>query len=890
MHHHNLRTCLFIGPLCLLLLSCGGPGKRVVIGVSQCSQDIWRDKLNTELQIGTFLYDNVQLRLASANDDNKRQIKQINKFIDEGVDLLVVAPNQVNTISSAIDRAYQKGIPVIVFDRKTDTDKYTAFIGADNYFIGRTMARFVAARLNGRGHVVELRGLNGSSPEIDRHRGFADEMEKYPGITIIDSRYTDWTKPAGKAAMDSVLALRQDVDCVFAHNDRIAQGAREAVKEAGIDRDIIYTGIDALSTENGGMRLVKAGRLAASYTYPTRGDLVIQLAMNILEGKPYERNNYLQSTIVTEENVDAMLLQADEMDIQQEKLIKLHDQVGLYLAQYHHQIIYELLFGIIILLLVGFLFYVYRATTQKRRLAEDAANAKLQFFTNVSHEFRTPLTLIADPVDRLLESKSLSKEQAGLLSLVQRNVGVMLKLTNELLDFRKVQNGKMTVQVACFDLAENVRAWARSFMPSAGKRKIAIRLDVPDRLVVRSDHYKIERICYNLLSNALKYTGEQGNIRITLKEENDGMFCLEVADDGVGMPDETLSRVFDRFYQAKGSQQGTGIGLALVKAFSELLGGHVAVASKQGEGTTFTVTLPVRVEGQNEECNASAVPRDVLPPSTFKQSLPVAGSGTKTGDKVADLEKEEDKPRVLIIDDNADVLDYISSLLEPAYMTATATDGKTGLERAVKEVPDLVISDVMMPVMDGMELCGKLKKEMATNHIPVLLLTAKSGDDCRAEGYGCGADAYITKPFSSKVLMARIKNLLDNRRLLKDYFTGGELDDTRPKDAGTLFLDNLKSMITERMADSAYSVEDLASQIGLSRVQLYRKVKALTGASPVELIRAARLRKADRLLKTSGMTIAEICYATGFSSPSYFTKCYKDYFGRTPSGALDKKQ
>ncbi len=913
-NHHILRITLLTILSAALLCSCGGHGGKTVIGVSQCSEDIWREKLNTEMQISAYMYDNVELRIVSAGDDDSLQIRQIDQFIDEGVDLLIVAPNQIHAISSAIDRAHDEGIPVIEFDRKTDTENYTAFIGADNYFIGRTMARFVAQQLGGRGNVVEMQGLRGSSPAIDRHNGFADELLNYPEIHLIDSRITDWTGESGREAMDSVLAIRSDIDCVYGHNDRIALGAREAVSGAGISKDIIYTGIDALPGTDGGIRAVQVGTLAASYIYPTRGDLVVQLAMDILQGRPYERDNYLQSTMVIRDNVDAMLLQADEMVLQQDRLIRLHEQVNNYLLQYNHQKIYEILFAIIILLLLAFLFYVIRTHRVRQRMTEEATNAKLQYFTNVSHEFRTPLTLIADPVGRLLESGKLDREQRGLLSLVQRNVGIMLKLTNEILDFRKAQNGKMTVEASDFDLAENVREWAAMFSPSARKRKIELTLDLPDRLDVHTDQYKMERIVYNLLSNALKYTGEGGSVTVSLTEMpapvqgkagngkavpkagGDGManlaggsFCLKVTDTGAGIPPEAIPKVFDRFYQAGGSVGGTGIGLALVKAFAELLGGGVAVESVVGEGSTFTVTLPKVAEGSAADTKTGAP--DITTTSGSENALEyavdeaVAGDGSRT-DRVTDPDEGGERPHMLIVDDNADVLSYISSLLAGAYETSTASDGKSGLEKAVREVPDLIISDVMMPVMDGLEMCNALKTTTATSHIPVILLTAKTEEDCRAEGYERGADAYITKPFSSKVLIARVRNLLDNRKLLRDYFSSGDTAEqaARPKDADTAFLDRLRDRMQEHLSDSEFNVEDLGSEMNLSRVQLYRKVKALTGSSPVELIRITRLKKARQLLQTRSMTVSEVCYEVGFSSPSYFTKCYRDYFGHTPTG------
>lgn len=892
---------MFLVPA-IFISSCGGHGKRIVIGVSQCSEDIWREKLNTEMQISTYVYDNVELKIVSAADNDSLQIRQINQFIDEGVDLLVVAPNQVHAISSAIDRAYDEGIPVIEFDRKTDTENYTAFIGADNYFIGQTMARFIAQQLGVRGNVVELMGLEGSSPAIDRHRGFVDALTEYPQISLVESRFTDWTEESGRAAMDSVLAVRSDIDCVYGHNDRIALGARKAVSGAGIDRDIIFTGIDALPGENGGIESVHNGVLAASYIYPTRGDLVIQLAMDILEGRPFERDNYLQSAMVTRDNAEAMLLQSDEMVLQQDKLIRLHDQVNNYLSQYNNQKIYGILFVIIIIILLALIFIVNRTNRTRRRIEQEATDAKLQFYTNVSHEFRTPLTLIADPVERLLDEGKLDKDQRSLLTLVQRNVGIMLKLTNEILDFRKVQKGKMTVNVSVFNLAESLHGWTEIFVPSAQKRGIAVEVNAPESLVVHTDQYKIERIVYNLLSNAMKYAGDGGRITVSLAKNGaragNGVtgtggkgetFCLKVADTGIGIPTEKLSKIFDRFYQASNGTGGTGIGLALVKSFCKLLGGDVSAESKVGEGSVFIVTLPLRIEGTGAEAKTEAV---TLFPDAEAAIVQAPIDKEIKADKVTNPEYGDDKPRVLIVDDNTDVLGYVASLLSKDFEITTATDGKAGLERATREVPDLIVSDVMMPVMDGLTMCNALKTSEVTSHIPVILLTAKAEEDFRAEGYGRGADAYITKPFNSKVLVARVKNLLDNRKLLKDYFTSGtdsgfdsgiSIQNARGKDADTAFLDRLRERMVAHISDSEFNVEDLGSEMNLSRVQLYRKVKALTGSSPVELIRITRLKKACQLLRSGGKTVSEVCYEVGFSSPSYFTKCYKDYFGHTPT-------
>jgi len=882
----SLEICLK-ALLCFLLTitlyACSGEKKHYVIGVSQCSEDIWRNKLNDELRTGAFAYDQIDLHFVSADDNDQRQIEQINKFVDDNVDLLIASPNQLHTISPAIDRAYDKGIPVILFDRKTDSNKYTAFIGADNHEIGRVMGEYIGTVLKGRGNVIEITGLQTSSPAIERHRGFCDALKLFPNIKLIGIEHGDWTKESGFNAMNRLLQNRQNIDCVFGQNDRMAMGARLAVERRGIKKNIVYVGIDGLPTPDGGLHNVVDRELAASYTYPTRGDLVIQLAMNILKKKPFKRENYLKAAIVTPDNARALLMQVDEMNYQRSRLIEMHDKVDLYLAQYNHQRIYLLLSIIILLLLVGFFVYVYRTIALKRRMTEETANAKLQFFTNVSHEFRTPLTLIADPVERLLNDGNISDSQRSLLQLARKNVNVMLRLVGEILDFRKLQNGKMKINFNTFDLAEHLRQWITGFESAAATKKISIFSDIPHNLTVCSDLEKMEHICYNLLSNALKYTYNGGHINVSVHEK-EGLVTLTIEDNGIGIPKDKLPHIFDRFYQVNNSNVGgTGIGLALVKAYTELIGGTVNVKSVEGKGTTFILTIPV---GDVKEISSSEDIKvvDTNSGETFTIVDETMGNENEVSElkRITSPETEEEKPTVLVVDDNDDIRVYIASLLASDYEVKYATDGQSGLEKAIKEVPDLIICDVMMPVMDGLEMCNRVKRETVTSHIPVILLTARTLEDQRAEGYDYGADAYITKPFSSKVLLSRVKNLLANRRLLRDVFSHGDIMDEKPKDAETLFINKFRKQVQAQMSNPELNVEKLGMDMGLSRVQLYRKVKALTGSSPVELIRITRLKYAERLLKSSGKTVSEISYEVGFSSPSYFSKCYKDYFGMLP--------
>ena len=874
-----MKQWLYVVFLTLVFSACSDNNvKKYVIGVSQCSEDIWRDKLNNELVMSTYQHDNVTLKFASANDNDRLQKQQIEQFIKEGVNLLIVSPNQIHTISSVIDKAYDAGIPVILFDRKTDSRKYTAFIGADNYEAGHEIGYFIGQQLEGKGNIAEICGLQASSPAIERNRGFMDALKNYPDIKVVARGYGDWIKESGVTAMDSILVQsKEPIQYAFAQNDRMALGALQSIKKHKV-KGIRIVGIDALPVPGGGMENVRDGNLEASYIYPTRGDSVMQLAVNILEKKPYKRDNYLKGALVTKANANVLLMQNEEMNKQTARLNALHGKVDTYLVQYNHQKMYIVLFSIILFLLIGIMVYIYRTILMKRRIEEEANKAKLQFFTNISHELRTPLTLIADPVNYIIHDDNLNSQQRSMLQIVQRNVLVLTQLVSEILDFRKVQNGKMELRLSDFNLTESMKQWIKLFSVSAQKKHIAISMDAPDTIMLRADQDKIERICYNLLSNALKYTSEGGEISLTAKEEN-GRVMISVADNGCGISSDELPYIFDRFYQAKNAGRGTGIGLAIVKAFTELHHGEVSATSIEGKGSTFTIHIPVRQKGEVTNQPTEKIEQLVEPSSA--QEVP---NQARHIDELIQP-YQTDKPEVLIIDDNIDIRTYLRSVLSEKYNVSEAADGKVGLELARKIVPDIVLSDIMMPVMDGLAFCQQLKTDKAISHIPVILLTARSLDEQRAEGYEHGADAYLSKPFSLRLLLSRIDNLIESRKKLNQTWSKGVEDDEIGNISNEIdksFLKQLRKIIQENLANSDLSVEQIGDEIGLSRVQLYRKVKALTGYSPVEIVRKARLTRARHLLQTTERTVSEVAYAVGFSTPSYFSKCYKDEFGENP--------
>ena len=910
MKKYLITIPLLIIACVVLLAACTGKPRPFVIGVSQCSEDIWRNKLNDELKMGEFLNDSIIVKLASSNDDNVLQNKQINQFVDEGVDLLVVSPNQLSPISKAVERAYDKGIPVILYDRKTNSDKYTAFIGCNNYLIGESMGTFIAQQLHGKGRIVEITGLEGSSPALERHRGFMDAVKSYPGIEVVASEGGDWKEESGIQAMKRILKRTQDFDYVYAHNDRLAWGAYVAAQQMGVGKRYKYTGVDGLSTEGGGLELVRDGVLEASYLYPTKGDQVIALAMKILTHKPFDKDNYLSTSIITKANAELTLMEARDAERQSRNLKTLHNQVNQYLSDYNAQKVMLIGLGAFILVCVTAAAMIFRGYIIKAKLNEQLAKAngeleeknkelkrlneevmelthsRLVFFTNISHELRTPLTLIADPVEMMLEDSSIKGRSRELLKMVQRNALALQQLVGNILDFRKIQNGKMELSLSRFDIVEAMRVWTDDFRLTAERKKI--RMDCAstgfdtDRMMV-ADKEKVARIVFNLISNALKYTPAGGEIHVTLAAEADNI-RIDVRDTGKGIASAEAGKVFERFFQTKGAASGTGIGLALVKSFAELHHGKARVESRPGMGADFIVVIP----RHQADGTPIADDTDTITPTADEAALQYIDDGDKLQGKVQQLVSEEaDKPTILIIDDNNDIRQYERTLLQDTYFVIEAADGKEGLEVARREVPDLVVCDVMMPVMDGLEFTERLKTGTATSHIPVIMLTAKNLEEHRAEGYEHGADSYITKPFHGKVLLARIDNLLKQRKLLKHVYQRAadvetEVEATQLNARDKQFVKQLNAIIQQHLSDCDFGVEDIGKEIGLSRVQLYRKVKAMTGSSVVDILRKARLAKGKRLLESRSMTIAEVAYEVGFSAPSYFTKCFKDEYGMLP--------
>lgn len=901
-------TILLFSALCLA--SCRTGTHEYFIGVSQCSDDEWRQKMNGEMTTEALMYDRLRLEIRSADDDNRRQIEDIRYFIDRKVDLLIVAPNEAVPMTAVVEEAFDRGIPVIVVDRKIHSDRYTAFVGADNLLIGKTIGEYIRKRSPAHTRMIELTGLSGSTPAIERHAGLRSVLDDVPGTETLAVEDAAWGRAEAMAITDSLLSLYPQVDLIFAHNDRMAYGAYLAARQRGREKEISFIGIDAVPGKNNGVELVSAGILDATFIYPTDGDKVIRMAMDILEGRAFPRETILRTAIVDHTNARLMELQTSQITEQQQKIRNLNHRIDNHLLRYANLQTYALIGLLCLIAIVILLLAVWRSlrlqsrlnddlrrsndeiTQQKEKLEaqrdqlielsrklEEATQAKLVFFTNISHDFRTPLSLISGPIEQLLGDDTLSEDQRYLLELISRNVDILLKLMNQILDFRKYENGKLELTCTQIDLKESLMRWNDSFMHFLRSKCIRFGFETEEGTGYRiaADAEKLERAYFNILSNAVKFTPPNGRIDVRLdspERDGEGWLRITVANSGSYIPPDQAERIFDRFYQGARTDTGYGIGLAISQAFVELHGGKILVESDETAGTRFFIELPVRAcpeaSGQSAE------------PSGPTIALPMV---SEREDDARDAAGDESRQVILIIDDNPDIRDYVYRLFRNEYHVLEAADGHEGICKAMRCVPDVIISDVLMPAPDGIELCSILKKELQTSHIPIILLTACSLDEQRVVGLRSGADAYLSKPFNATVLIATVANLIANRNKLRlnfeEHFTFGGMEKVNRTDK--LFVERFKELIEKDMEDPDLNVESLGKRLGVNRVQLYRKVKTLTGFSPNEFLRIMRLRKAKALLASTELTVSEISYRTGFNSPSYFTRCFKEYFNENPA-------
>lgn len=873
-----------------LIVLCGctssGKQKRHVIGLSQCMlDDAWREAMINDMRIEASNYDDMEIIIKDAQNNNETQIQQIRDLIRQKVDVLIISPYQSEPITAVAEEAYRAGIPTIITDRKVNTDQYTSFVGANNYEIGLAAGNYAANYLPPNAIILEIWGLTQTSPAQERHKGFVDALREREDLSF--------RKIEGQWLVDTArMELRklehpEQIDFVYAHNDMMAIAAREYFMawDSIRGRDLRIIGVDAVA--GAGLEAVEDGRINASFLYPTGGEQVIRMAMRIIQGEPVDKFIPLRTAPVDHQSARTLLLQADQLQKYKQRIEAQRSRIDGLSDRFYFL---RNSLGVISLLMIGFIalsiyaFYINRKMRQANRKLislnaemKEVTAQKLQFFTNVSHEVRTPLTLILAPLDRLIVSLRESP-YASDLGLIQKNANRLLRVINQILDFRKVEGKQEKLAVREIDLVPFVGE-IKSYFDSMGSvRAISYTFTSSmKQCTLWIDPDLLEKVLVNLLSNAFKFTPEGGSVRIELTEEEDRVF-IRVIDTGSGIQPGNLPHLFDRFYTEDRSM-GTGIGLQLVKEYIHMHGGEIHVKSEPGQRTTFTVCL--------RKGKAHFEDSDLMETSVSHQAYEAS--------RLDDSETKEILSKtypytILITEDDDEVRGFLERELSLHFKIRTAANGKDALRVLEEEEISLVVSDVMMPEMNGFELCRTIKSQLLFSHIPVILLTALTDERQRIFGITGGADDYIQKPFHTDYVKIKIIHLLQERQKLRERLLEKLRDNklllSEPEKVESIddaFLRKFAEQIEAVYADPEYNVEKLSETLGLSRGHLHRKIKELTGTAPVEFLRTYRLNKATQLLRQNAYTVSEVAYRTGFSSPAYFSKCFKAVYGVTPT-------
>lgn len=873
-----------------LIVLCGctssGKQKKHVIGLSQCMlDDAWRQAMINDMRIEASNYDDVEIIIKDAQNNNETQIQQIRDLIRQKVDVLIISPYQSEPITAVAEEAYRAGIPTIITDRKVNTDQYTSFVGANNYEIGLAAGNYAANYLPPNAIILEIWGLTQTSPAQERHKGFVDALREREDLSF--------RKIEGQWLVDTArMELRklehpEQIDFVYAHNDMMAIAAREYFMawDSIRGRELRIIGVDAVA--GAGLEAVEDGRINASFLYPTGGEQVIRTAMRIIQGEPVDKFIPLRTAPVDHQSARTLLLQADQLQKYRQRIEAQRSRIDGLSDRFYFL---RNSLGVISLLMIGFIalsiyaFYINRKMRQANRKLislnaemKEVTAQKLQFFTNVSHEVRTPLTLILAPLDRLIISLRESP-YASDLGLIQKNANRLLRVINQILDFRKVEGKQEKLAVREIDLVPFVGEIKSYFDSMASVRAIAYTFTSSiKQCTLWIDPDLLEKVFVNLLSNAFKFTPEGGSVRIELTEEEDRVF-IQVIDTGSGIQPGNLPHLFDRFYTEDRSM-GTGIGLHLVKEYIHMHGGEIRVESEPGQRTTFTVCL--------RKGKAHFEDSDLMETSVSHQAY----EASRLDDSETHKMLSKTYPyTILITEDDDEVRCFLERELSPHFKTRTAANGKDALRVLEEEEISLVVSDVMMPEMNGFELCRMIKSQLPFSHIPVILLTALTDERQRIFGITGGADDYIQKPFHTDYVKIKIIHLLQERQKLRERLLEKLRDNklllSEPEKVESIddaFLRKFAEQIEAVYADPEYNVEKLSETLGLSRGHLHRKIKELTGTAPVEFLRTYRLNKAIQLLRQNAYTVSEVAYRTGFSSPAYFSKCFKAVYGVTPT-------
>jgi len=889
----------------LLMISCNRlhEDKRIKIGFSQgMTTDDWRKQMNKFMLIEASLHPEVDLTILDANDNVNNQIDDIEKLIRAKADVIIVSPIQSEPLVAVAKESMKAGIPILVVDRKIAGENYTAYLGADNIEVGRNAAKYIVSK---GGHdftrIVEIKGLAGSSPAFERSFGFNQIISQHDNFNVVATIDGSWEGESIKESFRKVLETHPKIDYVFVHNDRMALSTWEIAKEKGLENHIKIIGVDGLNTPNGGIQLVEENVLEATIYYPTGGNEAIRLALEINKNNSVPKNNILNTIVIDRINAEIMKNQLDKIDQQQERIDQQLNTIFLQDQKYYSQnnLLKILILTLILILILTFysIYTTFSIRKKKRQLEiknkkitvqrnqlEKTANeirevnqARLNFFTGISHEFKTPLTLIISSVeslnDNLLNKSSIVNKE---FNLIHNNSKRLLRLINQLLDYRKIEDRKFTIRVSKTNIYNFSKHIFDEFEREAKKRNINFTISTAnEEIEVYLDRNLMDKVYFNLLSNAFKFTPDNGEISIKIREDDQNdLIKIYFKDSGIGIPAKEMKNVFEAFYQGSNNyRNSSGIGLYLSKSFVDLHKGKIEVSSKNG--TEFVISLP-KGKGYLSE-------KEIIIEQSPEWVNDIGHLDFEVISTIQNKNKDEEKYSILFIEDNLELLEFLSDKFRDQYNVFTS-DGKEAIKSVLEIVPDIIVCDLNLPEKDGFEICEILKRDLRTSHIPTIILTALDNQESHIKALQSGADLYLTKPFNLRMLTQSINSLLYNREKLRYYYTNNihKIEEGGFGISEQEFLKKLNNSIIDSFNDSSLSVEELADRLHMSRVQLYRKIKAILGISVSDHINNIRLEKAKEMLKSTDLNISEIAYAVGFSSPNYFSTAFKSKYGATP--------
>ena len=901
-----LKNILMLFLASLILVSCKQKqGDKIKVGFSQAmTTDDWRKQMNISIKVEASLRPEVDLTIKDADNNVQNQIEDIEKFIADKVDVIIVSPIQSKPLTAVVEKSIKAGIPVLVVDRKIDGENYSAYLGADNIEIGRIAARYIISNSKGSGKIIEITGASGSSPAYERSLGFNQIITKNNRFEINGTIHGDWEKESVKVPLKTILEQNSDIEYIFAHNDRMALSAWETAKTLGLEKKIKFLGVDGLNTVNGGIELVKSDVLDGTILYPTGGNEALKLALKMYNKEPISKNNILNTIVIDQNNAEIIENQMDKVDQQQaviesqQRAIKV--QEGEYASQNNLVRLLSFFLMIILSLTIYSIYSTISISRKKKQLeninqtvidqnheiqemakiAEKSNEAKLNFFTGLSHEFKTPITLIMSYVESLIENEKI-KGTALIdeVKLIHKNSNRLLRLINQLLDFRKIEEQKFTLRASNTKIYDFTNEVMTNFKGEASRRNIDFQLICKNKnMELFIDRGLMDKVYFNLLSNAFKFTPDNGKITISISENQDNTIKISFKDSGIGIPENELSNVFNPFFRASNNNKNSsGIGLHLSKEFVLLHHGTIELKSKQG--SEFIITLlkgsshlqPSEIIHKAENLNVT--------PNLITDYLDIEPDFSQLN-----VSSQLEKHSLLIIEDNIDLVTFLKAKLSNEYVI-NISDGSDAIERAMEIVPDIIICDINLADKDGYEISKELKKDLRTSHIPIIILTAQSNKESVLKGLQSGVDQYLTKPFSLSILKQSISSLLFNREKLRYYYTNNIYriePESKFGNQEQSFITKMNDIIKFNVENPKFSVEDLADKLSVSRVQLYRKVKAIIGINISDHINNVKLEKAAELLKSNEMNISEIAYSLGFSSPNYFSTAFKNKFGISP--------